>query len=145
MYAKIIVSSAIVSASITFIGTIISANIARKSARETAQEIANKEIEKMKLSWQREDMVSSDEEFAEMAAVVSKFVAYATGSWADEALEKIASIRSKECGMLGQIMDELYASVRDNQFQKADSLLTKAINEKRRIKSQSAHHCNQCS
>ena len=139
MYIKIIVSSAVISALITFIGSIISANIARKSAKETAQEIANKEIEKMKLSWQREDMVSSDEEFAEMASVVAKFCAFATGAWSDEAIEKVGAIRSKESGKLGQIMDELYESVKCDRFAEADLLLTDAINEKRRLKSQASY------
>lgn len=143
MYIKIIVSSAVISAVITFIGTVISAREARKSAKETAQEIANKEIEKMKLSWQREDMVTSDEEFAEMASVVAKFCAFATGGWSDEAIERVAAIRSKESGILGQIMDDLYSSIKYNRFQEADMHLTAAINEKRRIKTQSALPDNQ--
>lgn len=136
MYVKIIVSSAVISALIAFVGTVFSAREARKSAKETAQEIANKEIEKMKLSWQREDMVSSDEEFAEMASVVAKFCAFETGAWSDEAIEKVGAIRSKESGKLGQIMDDLYESVKRHRFVEADLLLTEAINEKRRIKSQ---------
>lgn len=136
MYIKVIVSSAVISALIAFLGTVFSSREARKSARETAQEIANKEIEKMKLSWQREDMVSSDEEFAEMASVVAKFCAFATGAWSDEAIEKVGAIRSKESGKLGQIMDDLYESVKRDRFAEADLLLTDAINEKRRIKSQ---------
>jgi len=136
MIFKVVVSSAVISAAITFIGTVISASIARKSAKETAHEIANKEIEKMKLSWQREDMVSSDEEFAEMASVVAKFCTFKTGAWTDEAIEKVGAIRSKECGTLGQIMDDLYDSVKNDKFHEADIHLTAAINEKRRIKSQ---------
>lgn len=143
MYVKIIISSAVVSALIAFLGTVFSAREARKSARETAQEIANKEIEKMKLSWQREDLVSSDEEFAEMASVVAKFCAFANGAWSDEAIEKVGAIRSKECGTLGQIMDDLYDSVKHDRFHEADKHLTAAINEKRRIKTQSALPDNQ--
>lgn len=136
MYIKVIVSSAVVSALIALLGTVISASIARKSAKETAQEIANKEIEKMKLSWQREDMVSSDEEFAEMASVVAKFCTFANGGWSDEAIEKVGAIRSKESGTLGQILDGLYDSVKYDRYAEADMMLTDAINEKRRIKSQ---------
>ena len=136
MILKVVISSAVISAVITFIGTVISASIARKSAKETAQETANKEIEKMKLTWQREDIVSSDEEFAEMASIVAKFCAFETGAWSDEAIEKVGAIRSKECGALGQIMDDLYDSVKHCKYAEADMHLSLAINEKRRIKSQ---------
>ena len=136
MTIEIFISSAVVSALITFVGTIISSSIARKSAKETAQETANKEIEKMKLTWQREDIVSSDEEFADMCAVVAKYSSFATGMWGDEAIEKVGSVRSKECGKLGKIMDDLYDSVKQDRFQEADIHLSAAINEKRRIKSQ---------
>lgn len=142
MYFKIFISSAAVSALIALIGTVFSSYNARKSAKETAQEIANKEIEKMKLSWQREDMVSSDEEFAEMASVVAKFCAFETGAWSDEAIEKVGAIRSKECGMLGQIMDDLYDSVKHDRFREADMHLTLAINEKRRIRTQASDVSN---
>lgn len=87
--------------------------------------------------WQREDLVSSDEEFAEMASVVSKFVSFGTGAWSVESIEKVAAIRSKESGEIGTIMDELYKSILSDSYTQADNLLTKAINEKRRIKTQS--------
>ena len=135
MYMRIIISSAVISALISFVGTVYSAHEARKSAMETAQEIANQEVEKMKLSWQREDMVSSDEEFAEMASVVAKFCAFSNGGWSDEAIEKVGAIRSKEFGTLGKIMDNLYFSVKNNMYQEADMHLSDAIDEKRRIKS----------
>lgn len=135
MTFKIFISSAIVSAIITTFGTIIAAKIAQKTARETAQETANQEIKKMERTWEREDLVSSDEEFAEMASIVSKYVSFGTGAWSDEAIAKVAAIRSKEKGELGKIMDDLYKCIMDDMYVNADRLLTKAINEKRRLKS----------
>lgn len=134
MTLKIIISSAIVSAVITVLGNIITAKISQKAAIEAAKKTANHEIDKMERIWQREDIVSSDEEFAEMASVVAKFASFANGAFSSDALEKVAAIRSKESGQIGTIMDNLYKSVLSDSYPQADNLLTQAIDEKRRIK-----------
>ena len=134
MTFTILVSSAVVSAVITLLGNIITAKITQKAAIEAAKKAANHEIDKMERIWQREDIVSSDEEFAEMASIVAKFVSFKNGAFSDLALEKVAAIRSKESGDLGSIMDNLYKSVLEYSYAHADKLLTQAINEKRRIK-----------
>lgn len=134
MYFKIVVSSAVISAVIAAIGGIITTTITQRSTRKIAQETANQEIQKMERTWEREDVVSSDEEFAKMASLVSKYVLCANGAWDSEAIEAIAAIRSQENGRLGEIMDELYTCVQSDMYRKADKLLSDAIKEKRRIK-----------
>ena len=134
MTFEIFISSAIISTLITVIGNIITAKISHKAAIETAKKTANHEIEKMERIWQHESIVSSDEEFAEMAAVVSKFVSFANGAFSAEAIEKVAAIRSKESGQLGSVMDNLYNSILTDNYRQSDDLLAKAIEEKRRIK-----------
>ena len=135
MTFKIIISSAIVSAIITTIGSIITAKISQKTAFKTAEETANREIEKMERTWQREDIVSSDEEFAEMSSAVASFVHMRNGAFSLEATKAVASIRSKETGELASTLDHLYNSIQADDYQKTEMLLSEAISEKRIIKS----------
>ena len=134
MTFKIIISSAIVSAFIAMIGSIITAKIAQKTAVKTAEETANREIEKMERTWQREDLVSSDEEFAEMASSVAAFVFYNDGTGRLQAMQHIAAIRSKEVGHIATILDNLYNDVRAKKIASANLLLNDAIEEKRKIR-----------
>ena len=94
----------------------------------------NKEIEKLKLTWNREDVISSDEEFAEMASAVSQFVYYNCETNRENAIIKIAAARSKETGELGVFLDDLYKNVQSDNRSEADALLTATIQEKRRIR-----------
>lgn len=134
MTIEIFVSSAIVSAAITLIGNVVTAKMARTTAKVTAEETANREIEKLERTWEREDLVSSDDEFAEMAAAV---VVYTTSDYLEhqaEAMSKIAVVRSKEYGSIAPILDQLYTAVKGDHPEDADEFLSLAINEKRRIK-----------
>lgn len=121
----------IICALITVGGALLSALIAFFVSRSTA----NKEIEKMKLTWEREDVISSDDEFADMASAVATYV---QNGWSDTqrtAMSKIAAIRSKEIGSLASKLDQLYTAVSRDNAKSADSLLTEVINEKRQAKS----------
>lgn len=129
-----IISSAVISTIITVIGSVIVAHISRKTAVETAKETASHELEKLERTWDHDDIVSSDDEFAEMAALISKFVCLATGAWNIEALSKVAEVRSRESGNLGNILDTLYVSIEQCNYSETNALLTKAIDEKRRLK-----------
>lgn len=134
MTIKVFVSAAVVSAIITLIGNIIAAKIAQRTALKTAQETTNQEIKKLERTWEREDIVSSDDEFAEMAAAVAKFVHHNSYEHRDKAVAKVAAVRSKESGCLGEDLDLLYDAIRMNKQLEADQYLTMAINEKRDIK-----------
>ena len=135
MTIEIIVSSAIVSTLITMAGSIITTKITQKTAVKTAEKTANKEIEKLERTWQREDVVSSDEEFGEMASSVAAFVHMSNGAYSLDAARAVASIRSKETGELSSKLDMLYKSIQDDDYLKADMLLSEAISEKRKLKS----------
>lgn len=130
MSYEIILSSAVVSTLVSVIGGIITAHISRKNAADAAKQ----ELERLERTWDHEDIVSSEDEFSEMAALVSKFVCFANGAWDVDALSKVAEVRSRESGVLGTILDKLYASIRQCHYQDADNLLSEAIAEKRRIK-----------
>ena len=137
MTIKIFISAAVVSAVITLIGNIIAAKIAQKTALKTAQETTNQEIKKLERTWEREDVVSSDEEFAEMACAVAKYIHRDIIGHGVDAAGKVAAIRSKEHGELGNILDALHKSLDDRDLDRAEKELTKAINEKRRLKDSS--------
>lgn len=104
-------------------------------SKRTAENVANKETEKMKLKWEREDVVSSDEEFAAMVDAAAKTIAHPSSENYPVAVGRIAAIRSKEIGTLGELMDELYKTIRSLDYEKADEWLTKIIKQKRLMKS----------
>ena len=124
-------TSEIISALIAVGGVLFSAIISYAISRSTA----NKEIEKMKLSWEREDIVSSDDEFAEMTGAVAQFVQSPSNRNQRTAMEKIAAIRSKEVGALGDMLDKLYFDVQSGVVHSSDVQLTQVINQKREAKS----------
>lgn len=134
MYYKIVISSAVVSAVIAAIGGIITTVITQRNTREIAQETATQEIKKMERTWEREDMVSSEEEFSEMANAVARYIHRNTLAHANEAVGLVASIRAKEYGELGQILDALYAALDACDTARADKELTKAIDKKRELR-----------
>ena len=131
MAIKIIISSAIVSAVISVIGNIISAKISQNTAVKTARETASSEVDKMTRTWNHDDVVSSADEFAEMAATVAQYISSGRGSLQTEALGKVASIRSKEILPIGCVLDRLYTAILTADLLSADHLLTEAIKMKR--------------
>lgn len=104
-------------------------------SKRTAETVANKETEKMKLKWEREDVVSSDEEFASMVDAAAQTIAHPSSENYSVAVGRVAAIRSKEIGTLGELMDELYKAIRNLDYERADEWLTKIIKLKRLMKS----------
>lgn len=123
----------VICALITVGGTLLSALISYAISRSTA----NKEIERMKLTWNREDVVSSDDEFAEMSASVAQFVQADRPSNQRTAMSRIAAIRSKESGNLADVLDCLYSAVKSGNVDDSDLLLSEVIDEKRYAKCKS--------
>jgi len=136
MTFKFFISSAVVAAVITLIGNVVAAIISHKTAVKTAQETAGSEIQKMQATWDREDVVSSADEFAEMAAAVARYTSLGTAVHQSEALAKVAAIRSKESGKLGSELDSLYDDIRSDRPDSADLSLGLAISAKRSLSTQ---------
>lgn len=124
-------TSEVICTLITVAGVIISALISYAISRSTA----NKEIEKMQMSWEREDVISSDDEFANMAGSVAKFINHNAPSNQRNAIEQVASVRSKETGVLGRLLDELYMDINYGNVNDADIHLSQVIDQKREAKS----------
>lgn len=123
-------TSEIICSLIALGGTVLSALISYFVSRSTA----NKELEKLRLTWAREDLVSSDEEFAEMASAIAKFIQRRNGGDQRNAIAHIAAIRSKEAGEIAILLDRLYQAVRDWRPDEVDALLTQIVEKKRETK-----------
>lgn len=121
------------SAAVTAIATAASAIIAAIVAKRTAEITANKEIEKLKLSWAREDAVASDTDFNEMSKSVAMLLHYDSGdlNMERDAVGKIAFLRAREDGELGSVLDQLQAAVNASDFEAANRLLSSAITIRR--------------
>ena len=123
-------STEIVCTIVTTTGMLISAVISWFISRQTA----NKEIEKLHLTWNREDVISSDEEFAEMVKAVAKYDNHRTELYRIEAIALVGSVRSKEYGELGCNLDALYDPISNNHICRLSEALSKVINQKRKNK-----------
>ena len=118
---------------ITVCGTVVSASIAWFVSRSTA----NKEIERLKLFWEREDVVSSDDDFVEMASKVASYISGVRDGYSlgiQDVASIVAAVRSKESGALATLLDELYSAVTSKNLYAIDSALTRVIEEKRKRK-----------
>lgn len=97
-----------------------------------AKSTANKEIEKMKLTWQHDDNASSADEFADMVASVTDFITSNSYPRYRKACAKVNAIRSKENGELALALDSLYGSLtHSNDSLSISNALDKAISIKR--------------
>ena len=112
---------------ISVFGVIVSGIVSIAVSKHTA----NKELEKLRMSWDREDIVSSDEEFSAMAASVAEYVGYCSDTNRNKALAQVASVRAKEKGVLGNALDSLYSYIYKSEYQMANTQLTEVIMCKR--------------
>lgn len=97
------------------------------------------EIKKLKLSWEHEDIVSSDEDFAAMAHSVGDYVTSAKLGLYDDAREaaaKVAGLRVNETGDLGNALDELYRALQEGGYDAVDASLSKVVEAKRKRRRQ---------
>lgn len=123
-------STEVICALIAAGGALLSAVVAWFVSRAAA----NKEIERLKLTWAREDVITSDEDFAAMCAAVSRYVQTERLRYKDAASALVSSVRSKEDGVLADSLDCLYASLKRGNSFYVDECLTKVIEEKRKAK-----------
>lgn len=133
---------------IALAGTVVSGLISWLVSRSSAA----KEIEKMKLAWNHEHTVSSDDDFAEMVFAVATCLQEKVPVSFDSAISYVAAIRSKESGSLGSKLDALhqvlfeispnanmvnfYGSEYQSSINRANDCLTEVINEKRKRQSE---------
>ena len=124
------VSSELLCSIISFAGIVVSALISKNVSKNTTA----KEIEKMKLSWNREDFVASEDEFSKMTSAVAKYAGDFRESSRRIALGEIASIRARETGDLAAALDQLYQTVLERHYSDINKNLTDVIAAKRMLK-----------
>lgn len=120
---------------------------------------AAKEIEKLKLTWDHESSVTSDDEFADMVAAVALCIQEKLPASFDTAISRVAAVRAKEHGSLAHKLDDLYRVLFDvspnsgivdfygrdyqEQLKGVNSCLSQVIEEKRKHKSGQHRTCSQ--
>lgn len=128
-------STEIICALISLGGVVASGLLAWLVSNSTAKQ----QVDQMKLTWAHDDVVSSDDEFADMASEVAMYVTLLhDGNWviADSARAKVAALRSKESGPLACALDALYATLLRDGAEDIDTALTEVIKQKRKAKGQ---------
>lgn len=121
----------IVSSVIATSGMAISALISWFIARSSAE----KEIKKLKISWTREDALSSSEEFSDMCGAVAYFARAQQTNTEAEAARQVARVRPKESGVLAKHLDTLYDAIKNENFDLIDDSLARVIEEYRKSRS----------
>lgn len=126
----------IICALIAVTGTVVSALISFFVSKSSAE----KEIQKMKLEWKRQDIVSSDDDFSDMAIAVSAFIQTQTLRTHTQAVAAIMKIRAKESGDIAKSLDALYEAVGRRGYgynpdlNQIDNLLSEILEQKRNSK-----------
>ena len=116
-----------ISTLISALGVILSAGVSLLVARSAA---AN-EIKKMQLSWEREDTVTSDDEFTAMVSAAVKYANTEDDDLMIDTLQKVASLRAKAIGEIAKTYDVLYLAVQRSNYTGIDKVLTELLNQKR--------------
>lgn len=131
----------VVCAIITAAGTILSALLAWAVSRSTAK----RELKKLQLIWEREDVVSSDDDFAQMADSVARYIQRNRSSDGADAAGKVNALRARETGDLAKALDLLYCAISNSKgqdypnFEKIQQCLSVVVEEKRKKQRQAQH------
>lgn len=128
---------------IMVIGTIVSAAI----SAATSKKVATNEIRKLKLTWNREDAITSAEDIAELTRLVYDFVTCQNDFFAIPAISKAAEMRAKATGDFSNALDKLYAALSqcDRQMSKqelSEVIKQNALGKDNPTKDQRKHHKN---
>ena len=99
-----------------------------------ARSSASKEIDKLKLTWKREDVVSSEADFSEMVSSVAIYAKTLSIDDMNTATKWVAKIRAQESGALGALLDGLYNQLRGPIAFELENTLSEIIKEKRQRK-----------
>ena len=126
----------IICACIALIGTVVSALISFRVSKSSTE----KEFKKMQMEWNHQDIVSSDEDFSNMAVAVSRFIQMQDGSTHRKAVEAVMKIRAKESGPIAKSLDSLYFAIGKRGYgytqnlEQIDNLLSEILEQKRNAK-----------
>lgn len=92
---------------------------------------ASKEVDRLKLIWEREDIVSSESDFSEMVSAVSVYAKTFRIGDMNNAVKWVSKIRAQENGKLGALLDNLYIQLQNPVASEMENTLSEIIKEKR--------------
>ena len=117
---------------ITAGGVVISAVISFLTSRY----VSNKEIEKLKLTWKREDNIMSSEDISELTKLVYEFANCQNDYFRIPAMAKVAAMRSRETGAVADALNNLHNALEHCNRYEATKQLSEVIQK------QGAAHCD---
>ena len=128
-------SSEVICLIITTVGSLAAAAI----SAATSKKVAASEIKKLKLTWEREDAITSSEDIAELTRLVYSFTSCLNDAFAIPAISKTAEIRTNATGEFAAALDELYDALSQRNRIKAESLMSEVIKSKSLVSAIPAH------
>ena len=120
----------IVCALITVFGVILSALISYRTSRR----ISKDEIQKLTMTWSREDSLSISKDLEDLTQLVYDFIDCENNYFSIPALSKLASIRAKETGPVSILLDELSDALNSRDLLRRRYLLPKIVEQYRESK-----------
>lgn len=120
----------VICALISLIGALLSAFISYLVSRTTA----NKEIEKMRLSWDREDAASADEAFSHMIHAVREYTSSENEYFKYAALNSVDTLQLRESAAVASVLAQLHTSLEHGNRHLAEQLLSASIEAKKNDK-----------
>lgn len=93
-----------------------------------------KEIKKLRLELEHNDQSALSSELSEALASAARFSNYASSRNQNAASGKIAAVRSKYSGSVGELLDELYNAVVNGSPPEVDRVLALLVTEERNRK-----------
>lgn len=118
-------SSELICTFITAGGVVLSAVISYFTSRY----VANNEIKKLKMTWDREDAKSSSKDIAELTKLVCDFTACENDLFRIPAMSKTAEMRSAVSGEFAKTLDDLYTALSHCDRFKSQILLSEVIKQ----------------
>ena len=120
----------VICALIAFSGAILSAFISFLVSRSTA----NKEIEKMRLSWDREDTTLADEAFSQMIHAVREYISCENEYFKYGAMNAVDALQLKESDAVNAVLAQLHDALRLGSRPQAEQLLAAVVEAKKNDK-----------
>lgn len=103
---------------------------------------ASGELSKMKLTWEREDALSSGRELEELATLIYNYTTSENPYLRIPAMAKLASIRANETGDVSGLLDNLHVALSYQNKPESERLLSEIVVQLRKSKGNSKrnHH-----
>lgn len=120
----------IICALIAALGAILSALVSFLVSRSTA----SKEIEKMRLSWDREDTASADEAFSQMIHAVREYTSCENEYFKYGAMNAVDALQLTESDAVSAVLSQLHDALHQGNRHQAELLLADIVEAKKNDK-----------